>query len=89
MGEETLGWSANVGQLALGETTADGDNTAPERHGRGFVRCGEDDREPSLGAPNPGLFGCHWRRAGRCDDDREETNEDGSDDHEDIGGVHS
>ena len=44
-GEETLGWSANVGQLALGQTTADGDTTALERHGRGFVRSGPDDAE--------------------------------------------
>jgi len=44
-GEETLGWSANVGQLALGQTTADGDETALERHGRGFLRSGPDDAE--------------------------------------------
>jgi len=44
-GEETLGWSANVGQLALGPTTADGDATALERHGRGFIRSGPDDAE--------------------------------------------
>ena len=44
-GEETLGWSANVGQLALGQTTADGDATALERHGRGFLRSGPDDAE--------------------------------------------
>ena len=44
-GEETLGWAANLGQLALGQTTADGDATALERHGRGFVRSGPDDAE--------------------------------------------
>ena len=44
-GEETLGWAANVGQLALGQTTADGDETALERHGKGFVRSGPDDAE--------------------------------------------
>ncbi len=44
-GEETLGWAANVGQLALGPTTADGDETALERHGRGFLRSGPDDAE--------------------------------------------
>jgi len=44
-GEETLGWAANVGQLALGQTTADGDATALERHGRGFLRSGPDDAE--------------------------------------------
>jgi len=44
-GEETLGWAANVGQLALGQTTADGDTTALERHGRGFLRSGPEDAE--------------------------------------------
>jgi len=44
-GEETLGWAANVGQLALGQTTADGDATALERHGRGFLRSGPEDAE--------------------------------------------
>ncbi len=44
-GEETLGWAANVSQLALGQTTADGDATALERHGRGFLRSGPDDAE--------------------------------------------
>ncbi len=44
-GEETLGWAANVGQLALGQTTADGDATALERHGKGFVRSGPEDAE--------------------------------------------
>jgi len=44
-GEETLGWAANVGQLALGQTTADGDETALERHGRGFLRSGPEDAE--------------------------------------------
>jgi len=43
--EETLGWAANVAQLALGQTTADGDETALERHGRGFVRSGPEDAE--------------------------------------------
>jgi len=36
---------ANVGQLALGQTTADGDETALERHGRGFLRSGPEDAE--------------------------------------------
>ena len=44
-GEETLGWAANLGQLALGQTTADGDATALERHRRGFVRSGPEDAE--------------------------------------------
>ena len=44
-GEETLGWAANVRQDALGENTGDGDGTAPERHGRGFVRGRPDDFE--------------------------------------------
>jgi len=44
-GEETLGWAANIGQLALGQTTADGDATALERHGRGFLRSGPEDAE--------------------------------------------
>jgi len=44
-GEETLGWAANVSQLALGPNTADGDITALERHGKGFLRSGPDDAE--------------------------------------------
>ena len=44
-GEEDLGWSANVSQLGLGVNTADGDETAPERHGGGFVRGAPDDHE--------------------------------------------
>lgn len=47
-GEEIVGWAANVGQLALGQTTADGDETALERHGKGFVRSGPDDAEDDL-----------------------------------------
>ena len=58
-GEETLGWAANVSQLALGQTTADGDETALERHGRGFVRSGPDDAEDD----DPG--GCTAARRGR------------------------
>lgn len=50
-GEETLGWPAHMKQSDLGPNTADGDHTAPERHGGGFVRCMADDIEPSLGAP--------------------------------------
>lgn len=45
--EEDLGWCANVGQLRLGEGHGDGDSTAPERHGAGFVRCSGDDSEDS------------------------------------------
>lgn len=51
--EPDLGWCNNVGQLRLGEGHGDGDSTAPERHGGGFVRCAPDDAEPSLGAVNP------------------------------------
>jgi len=43
--EQSLGWAANVSQLALGPNTADGDETALERHGKGFVRSGGDDCE--------------------------------------------
>ena len=43
--ELDLGWSALHSQLALGDNTADGDLTAPERAGRGFVRCAPDDHE--------------------------------------------
>ncbi len=46
-GEEALGWAANVGQLNLGQNTADGDETALERHGAGFLRSGGDDSEDS------------------------------------------
>lgn len=56
--EHDLGWCNNVGQLRLGEGHDDGDSTAPERHGGGFVRCSaEDDHEPSMGwnfAVDPG-----------------------------------
>ena len=45
-GEETLGWAAGMSQVKLGVNTADGDNTAPETHGKGFRRCGPDDFEP-------------------------------------------
>lgn len=38
--EYTLGWSENVGQLAL-TATIDADLTAVERHGAGFFRIGE------------------------------------------------
>lgn len=56
-GEETLGWCENVGQGRLGPNTAEGDSTAPERHGEGFVRCGRDDYEPWLGAPETTHYG--------------------------------
>lgn len=73
--EEDIGWGANVGQLRLGERHGDGDSTAPERYGGGFVRCGMDDHEPSLGS----LGGCwgvdmnrnggqlRWADGGRAD----------------------
>ncbi len=48
--ELDLGWSAMHSQIRLGYNTDDGDLTAPERFGRGFVRCKPDDHEPSLGA---------------------------------------
>ena len=47
--EHDLGWSENVGQLRLGEGHGDGDSTAPERAGAGFVRCGLDEHEATLG----------------------------------------
>ena len=43
--ELDLGWSALHSQVALGPNTADGDATALESFGRGFVRCGADDAE--------------------------------------------
>lgn len=43
--ELTLGWCENVGQLALGSNTDDGDATALESYGAGFVRSGHDDAE--------------------------------------------
>ncbi len=61
-GEETLGWAANVGQLALGQTTADGDITALERHGRGFLRSGPEDTEDDdpAGAQQPDEDALFW-----------------------------
>ena len=43
--ELDLGWSAMHSQIRLGYNTDDGDLTAPERSGRGFVRCKPDDVE--------------------------------------------
>lgn len=48
--ELSLGWSANGAQTRLGQPTDDGDKTAPEHYGAGFVRCALDDHEPSLGS---------------------------------------
>ncbi len=47
--ERDLGWNETVSQLALGAGTDDGDLTALERHGRGFVRSGHDDAEDDDG----------------------------------------
>jgi len=43
--EHDLGWPACVSQVNLGRNTDDGDATALERHGRGFLRSGPDDAE--------------------------------------------
>jgi len=43
--EHDLGWPAYVSQVNLGRNTDDGDITALERHGRGFIRSGPDDSE--------------------------------------------
>ncbi len=43
--EHDLGWPAYVSQVNLGRNTDDGDITALERHGKGFVRSGGDDSE--------------------------------------------
>ncbi len=43
--EHDLGWPACVSQVNLGRNTDDGDITALERHGRGFLRSGPDDAE--------------------------------------------
>jgi hypothetical protein len=43
--EYSLGWNATHSQVQLGESTEDGDLTAPESHGMGFQRCGPDDAE--------------------------------------------
>ncbi len=43
--EHDLGWPAYVSQVNLGRNTDDGDVTALERHGRGFLRSGPDDSE--------------------------------------------
>ncbi len=51
--EEALGWTAGMSQAKLGPNTPEGDSTAPERHGMGFVRCGPDDCEPEAGYDLP------------------------------------
>ena len=43
--EFCLGWNETVSQLALGRASDDGDDTALERAGRGFIRSGHDDAE--------------------------------------------
>jgi len=43
--EHDLGWPACMSQVNLGRNTEDGDLTALERHGRGFLRSGPDDAE--------------------------------------------
>jgi len=43
--EHDLGWPACMSQVNLGRNTEDGDITALERHGRGFLRSGPDDAE--------------------------------------------
>ena len=43
--EFSLGWNETVSQLALGRSSDDGDDTALERAGRGFIRSGHDDAE--------------------------------------------
>jgi hypothetical protein len=43
--EGSLGWANNAGQGALGDNTEDGDETALERHGAGFLRSGGEDVE--------------------------------------------
>ncbi len=43
--EHDLGWPACMSQVNLGRNTDDGDITALERHGRGFLRSGPDDAE--------------------------------------------
>jgi hypothetical protein len=43
--EHDLGWPACMSQVNLGRNTEDGDITALERHGRGFLRSGPDDSE--------------------------------------------
>jgi len=45
--EHDLGWPACMSQVNLGRNTDDGDATALERHGRGFLRSGPDDSEDS------------------------------------------
>ncbi len=51
--EEALGWTAGMSQAKLGPNTPEGDSTAPERHGKGFLRCGPDDGEPEAGYDLP------------------------------------
>ncbi len=51
--EHDLGWPACMSQAKLGPNTADGDSTAPERHGKGFLRCRPDDCEPEAGYDLP------------------------------------
>ncbi len=51
--EEALGWTAGMSQAKLGPNTPDGDSTAPERHGMGFLRCRADDCESEAGYDLP------------------------------------
>jgi len=43
--EHPLGWTACMSQVNLGRNTDDLEETALERHGRGFIRSGPDDSE--------------------------------------------
>ena len=57
--ERDLGWNETVSQLALGAGTDDGDLTALERHGRGFVRSGPDDAENDDGCGDKDITNRH------------------------------
>ena len=56
--EHCLGWNETVSQLALGRPSDDGDETALERSGRGFIRSGPDDAEDDDPAERDDECGC-------------------------------
>jgi hypothetical protein len=60
--EHDLGWPACMSQAKLGRNTDDGDATALERHGRGFLRSGPEDAEDDdpAGAQQPDEDPLFW-----------------------------
>ena len=89
--EFSLGWPANVSQLALGDNTLDGDATALERHGAGFRPSGRDDAEdggddePSLASPETCRSQLLWAQGAGDGFDREQDVADEPHDEKDEG----